>query len=285
MTIKTVLALIGVSVLFEYCGQVAAGDGQEKTDSLYADTGMTILSRFAVPDGFTRVNASPGSFAAYLRSFGLKKAGEPVHLYDGNLKGNQSAHAAILDIDVGNEDLQQCADAVMRLRAEYLFKTRQYDKIHFNFTNGFKAEYSKWMMGYRIILKGNHAKWEHLHKGSNTYADFRAFMTMVFRYAGTLSLSQELVPVKLDAIQPGDVFIRGGSPGHAVIVMDVAENPKTHEKLFLLAQSYMPAQEIHVLRNPENTITFPWYSTKFSGDLETPEWTFTRDELKRFSGE
>jgi hypothetical protein len=110
-------------------------------------------------------------------------------------------------------------------------------------------------------------------------------MTFVFRYAGTLSLSKELVPVRLENIQPGDVFIKGGSPGHAVIVMDVTENSKTHEKLFLLAQSYMPAQEIHILRNPENTDTFPWYSTNFTGDLETPEWTFTRDELKRFPGE
>lgn len=282
MTVRTLLALAGMLLLFEYCGQVAAGNDQQKPESLYADTGRTILTRFGVPDRFTRVKASPGSFSVYLRSLSLKKAGEPVHLYNGSLKRNQSAHAAVLDIDVGNEDLQQCADAVMRLKAEYLYSTKQYDKIHFNFTNGFRAEYSKWMQGYRIVLKGDHSRWEHLGKASNTYADFKAFMTLVFRYAGTLSLSKELIPVKLEDIKPGDVFIRGGSPGHAVIVMDVAENAKTHEKLFLLAQSYMPAQEIHLLKNPENTNTFPWYSTNFTGDLETPEWTFSRDELKRF---
>ena len=46
------------------------------------------------------------------------------------------------------------------------------------------------------------------------------------------------------SMQIGDVLIQGGSPGHAVIVVDMAENPATGEKLYLLAQSYMPAQDI-----------------------------------------
>lgn len=35
---------------------------------------------------------------------------------------------------------------------------------------------------------------------------------------------------------------------HAAIVMDVAENAEG-EKIFMLAQSYMPAQDIHLLVN------------------------------------
>lgn len=35
-------------------------------------------------------------------------------LYNGSQKPNQSVHYAVFDIDVGKEDLQQCADAVMR---------------------------------------------------------------------------------------------------------------------------------------------------------------------------
>ena len=68
-------------------------------------------------------------------------------------------------------------------------------------------------------------------------------------------------------------------PLHAVIVVDVAQ--KGRERMFLLAQSYMPAQEIHVLRNPAREGD-PWYSIDFGETLVTPEWTFRRGDLKRF---
>jgi hypothetical protein len=84
-------------------------------------------------------------------------------------------------------------------------------------------------------------------------------------------------------IQIGDVFIRGGSPGHAVIVVDMAVQNETGNKIFLLAQSYMPAQEIHILNN-ENHVDFsPWYSVEnIQSEIVTPEYTFSRNELKRF---
>jgi Domain of unknown function (4846) len=75
------------------------------------------------------------------------------------------------------------------------------------------------------------------------------------------------------------VFIRGGFPGHAVLVVDVAENA-SGKRIFLLAQSYMPAQDIHILRNPNARID-PWYHAVDRGNLVTPEWTFQYTDLKR----
>ncbi len=75
-------------------------------------------------------------------------------------------------------------------------------------------------------------------------------MDTVFAWAGTHSLERELKPAALAGIAAGDVFIKGGFPGHAVLVADVVENRATGEKRFLLLQSYMPAQDIHVLKNP-----------------------------------
>lgn len=88
--------------------------------------------------------------------------------------------------------------------------------------------------------------------------------------------------MSIQDMQPGDVFIKGGSPGHAVIVVDMATDVKTGKKMFMLAQSYMPAQEIQVLKNPNNSLLSPWYSLDFGDNLETPEWDFTSKELKRF---
>lgn len=78
----------------------------------------------------------------------------------------------------------------------------------------------------------------------------------------------------------GDVFIRGGAPGHAVLVVVVAAK-EAGESIFLLAQSYMPEQDIHILKNPGSDIS-PWYRARSGGELITPEWTFQYQDLKRF---
>lgn len=245
-------------------------------------SGATIATRFATPAGYTRIVAEKNSFAGFLQNTALKPAGTLVHYFDGREKPHKVA-AAVLSLDVGDKDLQQCADAVMRLRAEYLYKTQQYQALHFNFTNGFDARYSKWRDGYRPLVKGNAVSWTKTTAESVSYKSFRSYLNTVFTYAGTASLSKELKGVPLTQMQIGDVLIRGGSPGHAVIVVDMAEDPKTHKKLFMIAQSYMPAQDIHVLVNQADAALSPWYALNGSaGSIQTPEWTFSADELKRF---
>ncbi len=253
-----------------------------QTAKLVDAKGTQVSTRFLVPPSYTRVSPAPGSFAAYLQKLPLKTDGAEVHYYNGVKKPNQVA-AAVLRVDVGSKDLQQCADAVMRLRAEYLFAAKQYEALHFNFTNGFNAQYSKWRSGYRIRVNGNRVSWVATSRESTSYSSFREYLDMVFTYAGTASLAKELKPVPLAQMQIGDVFIRGGSPGHAVIVVDMATNPKTGKKLFMVAQSYMPAQDIHVLVNKNAASVSPWYELDADArGIVTPEWTFDASELKRF---
>lgn len=239
-----------------------------------------IAIRFSPPDGYERM-ASTG-FGNYLRNLPLHKDGKEVLLYDGTLKNRQNVHAAVIKIDVGDRNLQQCADAIIRLRAEYLYSIKQYSDIHFLFTNGFNASFEKWQEGYRIAVIGNDVNWVKDSSCDYSYTSFSKYLDTVFSYAGTLSLSRELMPTALSHISPGDVLIHGGSPGHAVIVVDVAVSAKG-DKVFMLAQSYMPAQEIHVLKNFQNPQLSPWYSLKECTDkIYTPEWTFSVHELKRF---
>ena len=108
---------------------------------------MTVESRFIPPSGFDRIGIWPRGFETYLRRLPLKAHGSPVMIYHGAEKQDYGYWAAVIDLPIGNRDLHQCADAIMRLRAEYLWSTKQYDKIHFNFVNGFNAEYSKWRNG------------------------------------------------------------------------------------------------------------------------------------------
>ena len=244
-------------------------------------SGETVQERIMVPEGFERIKVETDSFGEYLRNLPLKPDGSKVRYYNGDTKP-ADVYEAVLDIDVGERDLQQCADSVIRLRAEYLYGKGLFDKISFNFTNGFKADYSTWMKGNRIKISGNKAYWVEQGSASKEYVSFRKYLDIVFAYAGTLSLSKEMKEITLEEMQPGDVFIYGQTPGHCEIVLDMAENKTTGKKIFILAQGYMPAQEMQILKNPSNDEGNPWYEADFGDSLRTPEWEFTKDQLMRF---
>ncbi len=239
--------------------------------SLINASGKTIKTRFFLPDEFQRAKEDSNSFGAYLRKLPLKPDGSKAKYFNGKEKNPEGVYDAVVDLSIGTKDLHQCADAVMRLRAEYLYKQKQYDKIHFNFTNGFRVDYSEWMKGKRIVVNGNKTSWKQSAQPSNTYKDFWNYMEMIFSYAGSLSLSKEMKSVPIGDLQIGDVFILGGSPGHAIIVVDVAMNPKTNKKIFMLAQSYMPAQETQILKNPKDEKLSPWYSSDFGLNGHSPK--------------
>lgn len=244
-------------------------------------SGQVIKDRFVPPPGFKRAQYAPSTFQTYLQQLPLKADGSIVRYYSGAEKPARQVYLAVVDMDIGKRDLQQCADAVMRLRGEYLYNEKRLDDIRFDLTNGFDMTFSKWRQGYRIKVSGNTVSWVKSKTPSSSYAQFRSYMNMVFAYAGTLSLAKELQPVSIDDIQVGDVFIQGGSPGHAVIVVDMAVND-SGEKRFLLAQSYMPAQDIQILQNPRENPGNPWYAIPTGHLFETPEWNFDINDLKRF---
>ena len=236
--------------------------------------------RVPVPPGWRRLAAAPGTFAAWLRGLPVKPGRPQVLLFNGKRKGNQEAHHVVLDIDVGRRDRQQCADAVMRLRAEFLHQAGQDADICFRFTDGTPARWSDFKAGMRPRLGGRKTVWVKKASPDASYPSFRRYLDIVFSYAGSLSLARELDKVDApERIQAGDVFIQGGSPGHAVVVVDVAEDQQGRRAV-LLAQSYMPAQDIHVLRNPK--WDKPWYVIAGDAPLATPEWHFPAGSLRRF---
>ncbi len=154
---------------------------------------QTLAQRIPPPPGFTRTAVPPDSWAAWLRGLPVKPANAPVLIYTGAQKWRQDVHVAVIDIDVGKRDLQQCADAIMRLRAEWLFAADRKRDIRFNNTEGKRLSFSA--------------------RRDSGYASFRKYMDYVFAYAGTYSLERELKPAPLASLQAGDVFIKGGFPG------------------------------------------------------------------------
>ncbi|MCP4678796.1 MAG: DUF4846 domain-containing protein [Deltaproteobacteria bacterium] len=259
----------------------------EERDYPWMETkpGDPLWKRFSPPAGYRRIPSEKGSFANWLRLLPLKPGKPPVHLYNGDLKYSQDVHVAVVDIDVGKRDLQQCADAVMRLRAEYLLAAGSAGKICFRLGRGDRATWSKWRDGFRPPKGNKRTPWERKARPNGSYRNFRKYMNKVFGLSGTGALKGTLSQVNdVSKIEIGDVFIErqpGTNFGHAVLVMDMAEN-QNGRRAFLLSQSYMPAQEIHILKNNEASGLSPWYTLEPGEILKTPEWSFPPDSLRRF---
>lgn len=218
------------------------------------------------PCGYERISGDDAAYSRYLRSLPLKKRGMKVQLFTGGDARFQSLNYAVVDLPLLS-NAEQCADVCMRLRAEYLFNTGQFGKIHFKNVNGKAMHYG----------------------GGSSRKAFERYMRNVYGVASTYSLSRELEQRRLKDIQPGDVFVyaaadRPGNQkyGHAVMVIDVAQN-RHGRKAFLLAEGNTPARDIHVMRNFANPIRSPWFMPREDADnLQLAVFRYKASELRHY---
>lgn len=77
--------------------------------------------------------------------------------------------------------------------------------------------------------------------------------------------------------------MNGGTPGHVVMVVDVAENSEG-ERCYLLAGGAMPAQDFHIVGNPKRPKD-PWfYRSDLEGDsIQVDGYTFSGTSIKRWN--
>jgi hypothetical protein len=74
--------------------------------------------RFPVPPGHVRVSLEAHGFGAWLRGLPIRLDRSEVRSYLG--REVFAPAAAVVALDLGGGDLQQCADTILRLHAEYL---------------------------------------------------------------------------------------------------------------------------------------------------------------------
>lgn len=203
---------------------------------------------------------------------------KPVVDYKGRPINYQEKHAGIIPFDVGTSDLQQCADALMRLRAEYLFAQKRFNEIGFHFVSGDYYTWNDYSRGLRPIAKGRGVKFVTVTPSEKTHESLRNYLDIVYSYASTISLSKELKTA--NDFETGTIVIHAGSPGHCFIIIDEAIN-KTGESVYKLAEGYTPAQSIYVLRNLNEDGISPWYKLK-KGVIETASYRFDDYKLGRF---
>jgi len=232
----------------------------------------SLLARFAPPKGFQRIDLPAGSFGAFLRTLPLAPSGTPVLAYHGGviLPSTHENLAAVVAIDVGKGDLQQCADSVIRLHAEWLYGKGRRDE-HYHAAAGLDLPFARYLAGDRLAYEGGKLSLNKIApKTEATHAIFRKWLDEVFGWANTGSLAKEGALVTVADATAGDFFVMPGVPfGHAVVILDVAKSADG-KRMVLLGQGYMPAQSFHVLR-PNASAT--WFAVdEASGEMVTPFW-------------
>jgi hypothetical protein len=203
---------------------------------------------------------------------------KPIVDYRGKPVSYQQKHVGIIPYDVGTTDLQQCADALMRLRAEYLFQQKRYDEIGFHFVSGDYYSWNDYCKGLKPVVKGRGIQFINVTSSEKTHQSLRRYLDIVYTYASTISLSKELKPA--NSFEIGTVVIYAGSPGHCFIIIDKAPNEKG-ENVYKLAEGYTPAQSIYVLRNLSENGVSVWH-TLTKGVIETASYRFESYKLGRF---
>ena len=239
----------------------------------------TVSERFPAPAGTARVDVVDGSFGAWLRALPLLPPGSPVLAFNGLAIAAPWARA-VVDLDVGTKDLQQCADSAIRLYAEHrraACKTAacaaDVDGLSFHATSGDLLPWKRYAAGERPSAVKNRIQWQKKAAPSSSSSTFRAWLDTVFMWAGSMSLAKDTVAV--DVAAPGDLLVIGGSPGHVLVILDVAVAKGARPRL-LLGQGYMPAQSFHVLG---------WFGVDDDGSVLVPSWPapFPKGGLRRFS--
>lgn len=201
-----------------------------------------LAEAFPPPAGAVRVVA-PG-FGEWLRALPLQPPGADVHTWDGKVVG--IPHARVVALDVSGQANLQCADTALRLRATWEREAGLSPAFHY--TSGDVSAWSAWASGTRPRVSGAHVVFVPHADGADTSdRAFSAWLADLYTYAGTRSLGLDTLAA--GDPQPGDVLVVPGSPGHAVVVLDVASAGA--RTWVLVGQGYMPAMELHVAPGPD----------------------------------
>jgi len=222
--------------------------------------GKTVATAFPPPRGFTSVEHD--AFADWIGNLPLEEPEVPVRTHAGAQVGHR---ARVIDFPMVRGDLQQCADSAIRVRAEYLKEIGA--PISFHATSGDPMPWERWQAGERPYESGNRLKWK-----PGTSGGWDAYLAKVFMWAGTRSLQYDTDAVSHP--RPGDVLVSPGSPGHAVLLLDVAT--RGEETLVLVGEGFMPAQDFHVELGPREG----WWP--YRDGIALDHWTLPASGLRRW---
>lgn len=207
------------------------------------------------PAGFIRYEGKDARYATFVRNLPLLPADSILRYYDGSPNDSLARYNYRRIALPLLKQSEQCADVCMRLRAEYLFTTRQFFDIRFSDTR------------HRVLK----------YYFGNNHPALNRYLKRVFEVANTESMKASMPVRKLADIQPGDVFLYDAKSrpssqyGHAMMVADVAVHPATGRKAILLLEGSTPATNIHLVKNLADPSHSPWFFLEDDTNTAEPD--------------
>jgi len=245
--------------------------------------GNLIATRFNVPTGYTRMQERDRTtFFVFVQNLPLLPNGTPVVYSNKDAKpANSRRPAAVLNMVLDEENLQQKPQSLMRLWAEYLFEQQQFGDIIFHIRNGQPIAYDKWKEGLKGIVEGT-GYWTKVPLDLKAYTTFRRYLNFVFRYSDFQTIQKDWRVLPASDLAPGSILFAEKEGNYAaVMILDVAINERG-ERLLILACGGSPAQSIEVLQNSNTgrtpaqqaTNLGPWFRVEKDGTVRTGDAVF-----------
>ena len=240
-----------------------------------APTPVPMTLAAAIPPPIGAVRDEGDAYAAWLRELPLKEPGAAVHSYQGEVIDIPAAR--VVDLPIDGYAALQCADQAIRLRALWA-RAAGYTPV-FHYTSGDASRWADWSAGSRPRVRGNDVSWSLTRAPDHSDASFDAWLKDLYTYAGSQSLRHDTDPATTP--EPGAVLVTPGSPGHVVVILDVA---RAADRTWVLAgQGFMPAMDFHVLPGPASgwfpvegevlpsrPIAMPWAALRVWKPLSRP---------------
>ena len=178
-----------VAWLVVLCGAIVECFAQsDKTSKYINPEGFTVGARFDITKAganYYRKSVVNGTFEYYLLNLPLKPASYKTHFANGEEK-SFDVQLGVLDLPMIPEGCHQSSGYIIRLRAEYLYNSKLYGRIHFNFINGFVCSYAKWAAGFRVNNANN--GWEHSAELDYSRETFKKYLDKVLKNTTVSSL-------------------------------------------------------------------------------------------------
>jgi len=228
-----------------------------ETNRLFASP--TSVNSIPLPKNYFRVEYPPTSFPNYLQNLPLKKE-KKVTSYKNEDLSNRYTSIAVIDKPLlFKDDLEQCADFTMRLWADFHKESNLLSSLYlFNYS------------GKKYYFK-------------DSRLSYQKYLRKVFASSNSHSIKKGTSEISNKNLKPGDLFVQNesGGIGHVSIILDHSKSDHG-EDLYLIGFSFMPAQEMHIEKAPDNRGKSGWFS--YSGFIQhlTENYPYGIPVLRRF---